>query len=427
MNLRLPHLWILPGILLLPVFADLRAENGPPPLPIIPSARFKVTDFGAKGDGVTLDTQALQSAIDGCLRAGGGTVDFPPGNYLTGPLKLGSRLRLHLPKESTLRISNDITTYPREGNSCVNCITAETATDLEISGEGTIDGQGEPWWKGFRTDKEGFVHRPFLIVLKGCTRVLVKGVHLVNSPSFHLVPQLCTDVTIDGVTINAPSDSPNTDAIDPSGWNHLITRCLLDVGDDNIAVKAGGDRKNTGNRPSCTNFTITDCTLLHGHGLSIGSETYGGMDGMLVRNCTFDGTTSGIRMKSNRERGGLVRNLRYEGIRMNNVKTPVSITSYYPKTPAKPSDDPGMPPKLPAPEWRNIEISNLTVTGSKNAGVIWGLPELPVTGVTFRNVNISAEMGMKIYHAREVRFINSSITVEKGDKMLTENAGVSGL
>jgi polygalacturonase len=202
---------------------------------------------------------------------------------------------------------------------------------------------------------------------------------------------------------------------------------VLDVGDDNIAVKAGGDRKSPGNRPSCTNFTVTDCTFLHGHGLSIGSETYGGMDGMTVRNCTFDGTTSGIRMKSNRERGGLVRNLRYDGISMVNVKTPVSITSYYPKTPAKPSDDPAMPVKLPAPEWKNIEISNLTATGSKNAGVIWGLPELPVTGVTFRKVTISAETGMKIYNARDIRLIDTSITVSKGDKIITENAMVSGL
>lgn len=407
--------------------ASLQTEERRPALPVIPSGLFKVTDFGTKGDGMTLDTVAIQKAIDSCIRSGGGTVKFPSGNYLSGPLTLGSRVRLHLDKDSVLRISNDIPSYPKEGNRCLNSITADGASDLEISGEGTIDGQGEPWWKGFRADKAGFVHRPFLIVLKDCTRVLVKGVRLVNSPSFHLVPQLCTDVTIDGVTITSPADSPNTDAIDPSGWNYLITRCQLDVGDDNIAVKAGGDRKSPGNRPSCTNFTVTDCTFLHGHGLSIGSETYGGMDGMTVRNCTFDGTTSGIRMKSNRERGGLVRNLRYEGIRMNNVKTPVSITSYYPKTPAKPSDDPVMPVKVPAPEWKNIEISNMTVTGSKSAGVIWGLPELPVIAVTFRNVSISAETGMKVYNALDIRFIDSSLTVKKGEKIISESAEIRGV
>ena len=172
---------------------------------------------------------------------------------------------------------------------------------------------------------------------------------------------------------------------------------------------------------------MTDCTFLHGHGLSIGSETYGGLNGLTVRDCTFDGTTSGIRMKSNREKGGLVENLCYENITMNHVKTPISITSYYPKTPVKPSDDPATPVKIPAPLWKNIVIRNLKAVDSTNAGVIWGLPELPVTDVTLESVNISATTGMRIYNARGIRFTNSTISNQQGEKLMIENAEVSGL
>jgi polygalacturonase len=248
-----------------------------------------------------------------------------------------------------------------------------------------------------------------------------------NSPSFHLVPQHCRDVTIDGVTITAPADSPNTDAIDPSGWNFLITRCRIDVGDDNIAVKAGKGTPPEGKAASCGNFTVTSCTFLHGHGLSIGSETDGGLDGMRVSDCSFEGTTAGIRMKSNREKGGVVQNLSYDRITMKNVNTPVQITSYYPKTPSNPAEEDSLSLGSRTPVWKNITISNLKAVDSTNAGILWGLPKIPITDVTFKNVEIEAVTGMTILNAKGIRFDQSSIAVQKGKKLTTTNADVSGL
>jgi polygalacturonase len=399
--------------------------EGVPALPVIPERIFKITDHGAVGDGKTLATDAIQKTIKECSAAGGGTVLVPAGQFLTGPLELASQLRLKLEKDAVLKISNDLSTYPQSNQRFRNCITASKAHDIEISGQGTIDGQGEPWWTEFRAKKDTFPHRPYMVVLTECTRVLVKDVTLVNSPSFHLVPGHCTDVTIDGVTITAPKDSPNTDAIDPSGGNFLITRCKIDVGDDNIAVKASGSMNPA--KPSCTDFTITNCAFLHGHGLSIGGQSDGGLRGMHVSDCTFEGTTSGIRMKASREKGGLVEDVSYENITMKNVKTPIYITGYYPKEPKNPADDPAQPGNTIGPIWRNITISNLTVTDSPTAGIIWGVPELPVSNVKLNNVSISAKEGMKIYNAKGIQFTNSTITVQKGEKVLLYDAQVSGL
>jgi polygalacturonase len=143
--------------------------------------------------------------------------------------------------------------------------------------------------------------------------------------------------------------------------------------------------------------------------------------------CSFEGTTAGIRMKSNREKGGVVQNLSYDRISMKNVNTPVQITSYYPKTPSNPAEEDSVSLSPLAPIWKNITISNLKAVDSANAGVLWGLPKTPITDVTFKNVDIEAVTGMTILNAKGIRFDQSSITVQKGIKLTTSNADVSGL
>jgi polygalacturonase len=395
------------------------------PHPSIPSLTFNITDHGAVGDGVKMNTKAIQDTIDACSRAGGGTVDIPAGKFLTGPFTLASNLNLRLEKDATLLLSNNFSDYPLDRGQYQHCISVSNAHDIEISGEGTIDGQGQPWWAAFKANKDTFPHRPHLIVLSNCQRVWVHDITLTNSPSFHLVPRSCTDVVIEHVTIVAPGDSPNTDAIDPSGWNLLITKCTLDVGDDNVAVKAGGRPDPA--RPSCENFLITDCTMLHGHGLSVGSETSGGLRNLRAENCTFNGTVSGIRLKSNSDVGGLCENLTYDHLTMTNVHNPIYITSYYPKEPATPEADPTPSPARTTPVWRDVTISNVTITDCPVAGIIWGLPELPVDNVTFDHVTISANTGMKIYHATRIKFVDSQIDVKKGEKVFLDHAEVTGL
>jgi polygalacturonase len=400
-----------------------RAQAQNIPMPVIPAAVFNITNYGAVGDGKTPDTAAIQKTIDACSAAGGGTVRVPAGNFPAMPFKLASSVNLHLDKGAVILISDDITNYPVAKNRYMDSITASGAHDIEISGEGTIDGRGDAWWTAFRTNST-MTHRPCLIKLSDCTRLLVTGVTLQNSPMFHLVPQNCTDVTIRGIHIQSPSDAPNTDGIDPSGWNFLISDCAIDTGDDNIAIKPAAGRT-----PGDNHFTVMNCAFLHGHGMSIGGGSFNGVENLTVSNCTFNGTDSGIRIKTPRGNGGLARNLTYENITMTNVKNPIYINDYYPdrNAPEDPSTEKAEPVTDRTPINKNITIRNLTVTNCPNAGTIHGIPEMPISNMTFSNVTISAATGMKIYHARGIRFINSKITAERGKTLTTYDAKVTGL
>lgn len=394
-----------------------------PPLPVIPRATFDIARYGAIGDGKTMNTTALQKTIDAAAAAGGGTVQVPDGKFLTGPFTLASRINLHLERNAVILIGDDLAQYPVVGNRYQDSITVSDAQDIEISGRGVIDGQGAAWWAAFRANP-AMTHRPYLIKISNCTRVLVTSVTLKNSPMFHLVPQNCTDVTIRGINIYAPSNAPNTDGIDPSGWNFLIRDCAIDTGDDNIAVKPVATRV-----PGNKNFLIQDCAFGHGHGCSIGSGTVGGIEDLTVRHCTFHQTDAGIRIKSGRDRGGLLQNVTYENLKMTAVKNPIYIIDFYPErtAPRDPATEQPEPVTRRTPINKNIVIRNVTATDCPTAGTIRGLPEMPIDGVTLSNVKLSAETGLKIYHARGVRFENSKITVKKGEPLITYDAQVTGL
>ena len=165
-----------------------------------------------------------------------------------------------------------------------------------------------------------------------------------------------------------------------------------------------------------------------GHGCSIGSITKNGVSGVTVDHLTMNGTTSGIRMKSARDRGGLVQNLTYSNITMTNVENPVYITSYYPTLPTDPTADTAMAITATTPIWQNITIKNVTVTGSTNAGILWGLPEQKISQLVFDNVNIQATKGMQVFHATGVSFINgSTVTAKSGAAVTVSDAAVTGI
>jgi len=404
------------------------------PRPVIPNNTFTITDYGAVPDGITLNTDAIARTIDACEKAGGGTVIIPPGKFLTAALALTSNLNLHLEKGATILFSNKFSDYTLSEKGYPNLITAINVHDLAITGEGTIDGQGQPWWdeflktKGTPPEVEKMPHRPFMVVLRGCTRLLVQGITLTNSPSFHLVPSASRDVRIDNVKFISPEKAPNTDGLDPSGWNWLVTNCTFDVGDDCIAIKPSG--ASTDDHLSVEDFYVANCKFKHGHGMSIGGQTPGGLRHLVVRDCTFENTDAGIRMKANRGAGGLVEDCLYENLTMKNVKVPIYITSYYPErgTPKDPSTDKGEPVNKTTPIWRNIRINNVTAEGSPTAGKIVGLPELPVSDVTLTNVKISAEKGMTIWNTEGVRFVNSQVTAQKEPALdIRQSSDVTGL
>jgi polygalacturonase len=305
-------------------------------------------------------------------------------------------------------------------------------TSAALTGKGVIDGAGARWWEPVKAAKQAGQpeprRRPRLIVMNGCVNLRVSGVTLRNSPSFHLVPADCENVDIEGVTIFAPGDSPNTDAIDPSASRHVrIANCVLDVGDDNVAIKSGRPDPAHPNA-AVEDITVTNCTFLHGHGMSIGSETLGGVRHVTVENCTFKDTISGIRIKSDRTRGGLVENLVYRNLTMENVKIPINITAYYPRVPKDPLEDQGQPVTDRTPVFRDIRIENLTATSYQSAGFIVGLPECVVSNVVLENVRLAAPKGLTVRHAAAIQFRNSGIKAEQGQALILEtNAVVTGL
>jgi polygalacturonase len=385
-------------------------EKLKPALPAIPDHTFSLADFGAAGDGKTVNTEAFAKAIAAVEKAGGGTLVVPRGVYITLPFLLCSSLDLHLADGAVIRAPETFTAAGLPEPTALRSqdevrekvkvpeplISGKNLHDVAITGSGTIDGSGAHWWAWSEraarqrksTEPGRIVYpRPNLVVLDNCQRVHVADVTLTNSPKFHLVPRDVVDLTIERIKVRAPFDAPNTDAIDPGpGRNFLIRDCDIDTGDDDIVIKRGG-----------TNILIENCTIKHGHGISIGSGTDLGVSTMLVRNCTFDGTDNGIRIKSMRGAGGLVENIRYTGITMKNVDNAILIDLNYVDN--NRPDFKGDPKKIPAV--RQVLIDNVTVTGSRNAGRIVGLPDSRITGVTLRDVRITAEKDLVVRDADE--------------------------
>ena len=392
---------------------------------------FDVRQYGAAGDGKTFDTEAINE----CGDAGGGIVLLTEGTYLSKPINLKSNATLQLNEGAILKATTnhaDLMKTPGDwltakgSGDFVPFIGGKDLINITITGKGTIDGSGQVWWgpaEEARQKKSGYtLPRPNLIILTRCKNVKITGVTIQNAPKFHLVPTDCEDVVIDGVTFNAPERAPNTDAVDPSVSRRiLITRCVIDVGDDNVAIKSG--RKMDGREYACEDITVTDCVIRHGHGVSIGSETVGGVRGLTVQRCTFEDTDNGIRIKSYRGRGGLVENITCSDITMKNVKVPISISGYYPKIP---TEDAAQPITPETPIYRNIRITNLTATSPRSAGFIVGLPEAYVSDVVLENVHITAPEGLLVRNAKGVKLKDVKIETQQGPPLIMENAEVVG-
>lgn len=407
---------------------------------------FNVRDFGAQGDGQTLDTAAIQKALDAC-GTNGGTVRFPPGTYLSQPLTVrGDHVTFELDTGATLLATTnqaDFMKTPgdwlkvRSSGAFVPFIGGKDMTDLTFTGGGTIDGSGSAWWGEAEKARErvpGYtLPRPDILVLQRCRNVRLENITLQNSPKYHFVPEECDDLVVSNVTILAPEHAANTDGIDPGDCaNVLITKCRIDTGDDDVAIKAG--HKVKGRDFACENIVVSDCVFLHGHGMSIGSETLGGVHDVIVENCTFENTENGLRIKSQRGKGGLVEDIVYRNIRMRDVDPAITFTSYYMYNSARdavqtnaPQQDAARPMTETTPVYRDICVSNLTATCEESAGTIMGLPESVISNVVFENVKISAASGMKIENATGIDFKNSRVIVERGEPFLLKNAQVQGM
>jgi hypothetical protein len=235
------------------------------------------------------------------------------------------------------------------------------------------------------------------------------------------VPYYSDDVTIRNGKILAPARSPNTDGIDPFSSHHVtISHMTIDVGDDNVAIKSGQPGSPGPDDPS-SDIVIRDCIFLHGHGMSIGSEIAGGVQNVRASHIQFKDTGNGIRIKSNRDRGGDIGNFSFRDIAMENVGTPILVTEYYPKIP---DHDAAQPLTRLTPHFHNISITNLTAAGAKQAGIVIGLPESPITAIALSNVHISSQKGMTISDAT-VTAHDFEVTAAEGEPFtLLENAKI---
>jgi polygalacturonase len=394
-------------------------EHVAPARPVIPERSFLLTDYGAVGDGRTLNTAAFAKAVAAVERAGGGRLVVPKGVYRTLSFSLCSMLDLHLETGAVIQAPDTFSAYGLRDPSSFQSqpeidaavtppkplINGKKLHDVAITGPGEIDGNGALWWawseRASRAQPGRFVYkRPHLVAIDGCERLLVADITLRNSPKFHLVPRKITDLTIERVKVRAPSDAPNTDAIDPGPVTRAVIRdCDIDTGDDDIVIKSGG-----------TDILIENCTIRHGHGISIGSETTVGIRNMLVRNCTFDGTDNGIRIKSMRGVGGRIENIRYTDIRMKGVDNAIVLDLAY--TDNNRPDFKGDPAKIPS--IRDILIDRVQVEGAKRAGRIVGLPESPIAGITLRDVEITAEKDFVIKDAEAPVFERVTRVIRPG-------------
>lgn len=365
--------------------------------------RFNVTTFGAAADGSALATFALQSAIDACAAAGGGTVTFPPGRYLSGSLWLKSNVTLHLEAGAVLQGSGREEDFPEwasrwEGPNAVTArsplIAGEDLENIAITGRGIIDGGGKPWWHRHWDHGGDSYKRPLLVRVVNCHNVLIEGLTFRNSPMWTLSPLACDNVNIRGVTILNPPHSPNTDGINPDSCSNVrISDCHVDVGDDCITIKSGKEDDGRQTLRACENLTITNCTLIHGHGgVVIGSEVSGSVRNVTISNCVFVGTDRGIRLKARRGRGGVVENIRASNLVMDGVLCPIVVNLFYgcgAWNEKKVTDTSPQPVNDGTPRFRRLRFSGITARNVKYAAVyILGLPEMFVEDVALRDVSI---------------------------------------
>jgi len=421
----------------------------------VPAGAHNVRAFGAVPDGKTKCTEAVRKAIDTAVAQGGGTVYFPAGEFLTGPIRLKSHITLYLDAGAVVKFSTDFDDYlpmvPSrwEGIEVTNfspLISAFDAEDIAICGRGTLDGQGKAWWDywyqanasrgsaslskwqdeflrrnadtvtstGYKLLATGFLRPPFIQPYR-CKNVLIEGVTVTNSPFWTVTPLYCENVTIHAVTVHNP-ESPNTDGINPDSCRNVhISDCDISVGDDCITIKSGRDADGRRVGRPAENYTITNCTMAHGHGgVVIGSEMSGGVKNITIANCVFDGTDRGIRIKSARGRGGVIEDVRVSNVVMRQIRREaVVLTTFYEKSDPEPASE-------RTPVFRNIRFCGIT-GDAKVAGELTGLAEKPLQGISFTDVQLDASKGFTITDAEDVSFHQVVINTEKGPAIVADN------
>lgn len=453
--------------------------------PKIPAYTVSLADFGT-GDGRTLNTDAFEKAFSALAKKGGGKLVVPPGIWLTGPIKMRSQTELHVERGALIQFSGDFKLYPLtvidlKGEKEVDCtspVSGQNLEDVAITGGGAIDGAGDAWrmikkskltdgeWKALvksggvlnekgdtwfpspevrdggkqleQLRKSGSLNpadyepihqvlRTRMLRLMGCKRVLIQDVTFQNPPNWTMNPELCEDVSILGVQVRNASTAQNSDALDLESCRRAVIRgCIFDTGDDGICIKSGLNAAGRRIGMPTEEVLVENCVVYHAHGgFTIGSEMSGGVRNLIVRDCLFMGTDTGLRFKSTRGRGGVVENIFISNIWMKDITgDAINFNLFYGgKSPledqAAASETNSPPVTEETPAFRGIHMENLVCRGAKGAITLQGLPEMPLNNITLKNAEFTSQVGVSVTDAENISFDNVRVENKSGDPVRT--------
>jgi polygalacturonase len=405
--------------------------------PQFPARVVDIRAHGAVAGGATKNTAAFAAAINACAEAGGGRVLVPAGQWLTGPVHLRSKIELHLAEGAELIFSDKFEDYlpvvlVRVGGVEVYnyspFIYARDCTDVAITGPGKLNGNSRAWWDWKKKETKAFFEmaargvpvekrifgtpeaaiRPNFVVFLNCRNVLWEGFTIGGGPNWTLHPVYCENVIIRRVHVL--TDGPNNDGIDPDSCrNVLVEHCVFDTGDDCLVIKSGYNEDGWRVARATENVVMRWCISKRGHGgLVIGSEMSGDVRNVYMHDCEFDGTDRAVRIKSRRDRGGVVEHVWAERLRVRNMQQDVVIMNMdY-------TADRNAPIAKKPPVFRDIHIKDVTADGAPIAIRLTGVDDSPIENITFENMTIASKQGVKLSHVRNITFKNVKVTPKTG-------------
>ncbi|WP_304235787.1 glycosyl hydrolase family 28 protein [Jiulongibacter sediminis] len=460
--------------------------------PVFKKDTFDIRNYGAVSGGKVLCHTAINQAIAMASQNGGGVVLVPTGFWLSGPIDLKSNVNLHLEDGSFIQFSDNREDYPVvlttwEGQDAYRCHAPIWGVDLvnvAITGNGIMDGAGQVWkqvkkekltnsqwqnliasggvvddkgtaWYPSEASKFGNENRdwtnklvpgktkadyeairdflrPNMVSLTNCRNVLLEGITILNSPAWTLHPLLCKHITIKNVNVKNPWYGQNNDAIDVESCTYgILDGCTFDTGDDAITIKSGRDEQGRERGVPTSQFIVTNTTVFHGHGgFVIGSEMSGGVNNLFVNNCNFLGTDIGLRFKTTRGRGGVVKDIYISDINMNNIlgdairfnmyyeeKDPVPLAGEVRGLPAmefKPVD-------AGTPVFRNFKMERIYCKGAAMAIMMKGIPESQVENIEITDAVIYSDKAISITEAKDISLKNVSVFSKDASKMVQLN------